>query len=499
MNIAQNIERASLFFPGKEAIVFERRSYTYRQLNEQVDRVANALHGLGVGRGDRVALYLPNIPEFAVAYLAAQKVGAVAVSLNSMLKTGEVQYIVNDSGSLVMFTTADLYPNLARDEMPSLKHVIIAEGDSRGELALDDVAARSASRFKATDMDRDEPAAILYTSGTTGFPKGATLTHGNVVSNIYATNHYSGMTPDDRLVLFLPLFHCFGQNFIMNSAFNACATVVMHRRFDLESVLDSVRRDQVTMFFAVPTIYIYLLNTAVSPHEWSSLRYCFTAAATMPKEIARAWQERFGLVIQEGYGLTESSPMASYNHHLRHKFGSVGTPVENVEMKIFDEEDNELGPGEWGEIVIRGPNVMKGYWGRQEDTARALRGGWLHSGDIGMTDDEGYFFIVDRVKDMINAAGFKVYPAEVEQVLYQHPAVQEAAVFGIPDPVKGEAVRANIVLKSGQTATEDEIIAFCKARIAAYKIPRSVAFVDSLPKSATGKILKRVLREELTG
>jgi long-chain acyl-CoA synthetase len=250
------------------------------------------------------------------------------------------------------------------------------------------------------------------------------------------------------------------------------------------------------MFFAVPTIFIYYLNMDTSKYDLSSLRYCFTAAATMPEEIARRWEERYKLRVYEGYGLTECSPFASYNHDFRYKYGTIGMPIENVEMKIVDESGNTLPSGEWGEIVIKGPNVMQGYWRKPEATAQTIRNGWLHSGDIGTIDDEGFFYIVDRVKDMINAAGFNVYPAEVEAVLYRHQAIKEVAVYGIPDPIKGETVKAAVVLKEGITATPEEIIEFCRNSIATYKAPREVIFMDQLPKGATGKILKRVLREQ---
>lgn len=496
MNIAENLERARLFFPDKPALVFEGRTYTYRQLNEEVNRLANGLRALGIEPGDRVALFLPNIPAFAVAYFAVQKAGGIAVSINSLFKTDEVKHVVNDAGAKVLFTTEAQRQYVSTETLPTLEQVVIAEGEAGNDLALDELSARGDSRFRAGDMERDDPAAILYTSGTTGFPKGATLTHSNLVSNVYSAVHHTGMRPDDRLHLFLPLFHCFGQNFILNAGINACATVVLHRRFEPEPVLETIQRERVTMFFAVPTIYIYLLNMDTLAYDLSSLRYYFSAAATMPREVARRWQEEHGLRVYEGYGLTESTPFASYNHDVRPKFGSVGTPIENVEMKIFDDAGNELSLGEWGEIVIRGPNVMQGYWNDPDATAQAIRNGWLRSGDIGTTDDEGYFYIVDRVKDMINAAGFKVYPAEVEQVLYRHPAVHEAAVYGIADPVKGEAVKAAIVLREGAAATTEEIIEFCRDKIATYKAPRDVEFVSEIPKSAVGKILKRVLREE---
>jgi long-chain acyl-CoA synthetase len=271
---------------------------------------------------------------------------------------------------------------------------------------------------------------------------------------------------------------------------------VLFRRFVPDVVLESIARDRITKFFAVPTIYITLLNGDLSRHDLSSIDYYFSAAATMPQEISRRWQERFGLPVYEGYGLTECSPFAAYNHLKEHRFGSVGTAVESFQVKIFDEHDREVPRGQWGEIVIRGPGVMKGYWGKPEDTERALRGGWLHSGDIGRMDEDGYIFIVDRVKDMINVSGFKVWPAEVEHLLYRHPAVKEAAVYGAPDALKGEQVRAAIVVKEGHRVTPEAIVQHCRDHLAVYKAPERVEIVPELPKSATGKILKRVLRDQ---
>ena len=496
MNVAQHVERAAAWFPDRPAIVAEGRTLSYRELNDRANRLAHALRAHGVGRGDRVALYLPNIPAFAVCYQAALKVGAVAVSINAIFKSDEVKFIVDDSGARVLFTVGDLVSNVPHADCPALERLVVCEGDAHGHATLEQWIAQGAAGGRALDLDRDEPAVLLYTSGTTGFPKGATLTHGNVTFNDYACAHHMGVRPTDRLLLFLPLFHVFGQNAVMNAAFAACATVVLHRRFVPDQVLDSIQRDRATMFFAVPTIFINLLAMDLARWDLASLRYDFSAAATMPQEISRRWTERFGRPVFEGYGLTECSPFACYNHDFRHKFGSVGTAVENTELKILDADGHELPRGEWGEICIQGPGVMKGYWGRPDDTAAAIRQGWLRSGDIGTMDDEGYVFIVDRVKDMINVSGFKVWPAEVEQVLYRHPAVREAAIYGVSDPVKGEAVRASIVLRDGAAVTGDDIIAFCRERMAVYKAPAAVELVRELPKSATGKILKRVLRAQ---
>lgn len=494
VNIANNITGASLFFPDKAALIFEGTSYTFSELNDQVNRAANALRALGVQKGDRVGLFLPNIPAFVIAYYAVEKLGGIAVSISSASKAREVKYIVNDSGCKVLFTACDLRGEIPRLELPTVENLIIAEGDAENDLDLNQLMAKGSTDFQMVDMDPDDPAVILYTSGTTGFPKGAVLTHRNIISNSNSAANHSGMVPEDRLQLFLPLFHVFGQNYIMNGAYSKCAALVLHRRFEPEPVLHAIEAHRVTMFFAVPTIYINFLNMDTSGYDISSLRYCFTAAATMPRETALQWREKYGMATYEGYGLTESSPFATYNHNYRHKHGSIGRPIENVDVRICDLDGNRLAPGEVGEILIRGPNVMKGYWGNPEATQKAIQNGWLRTGDVGMMDEEGYFFITDRVKDMINAAGFNVYPNEVEQVLYQHPAVQEAAVYGVADPVRGETVHASIVVKEGKQVGEKEIIEFCRANMAAYKAPKKVFITDQLPKSATGKILKRVLR-----
>jgi long-chain acyl-CoA synthetase len=496
MNISQNVERAAKFFPEKPAIVFEGTQIPYADLNARVNRLANGLKANKVGRGACVALYLPNIPEFAICYLAAVRVGAIAVSINSMYKSEELKYIINDSGCVLIFTTGDLLPNIPLNECPSLKQVLVCEGDPQDNPTLEAWLEKGSIKGASLDMASGDPAALLYTSGTTGFPKGATLSHGNVVSNAWSTVHHAGYTHQDRMILFLPVFHVFGQNFIMNATFMACGTLVLHRRFVPDRVIDSIYRDRVSMFFAVPTIYISLLNMQLPNDGFASVRYEFSAAATMPREISARWTERFGRPVYEGYGLTECSPFACYNHDFRHKFGSVGTPIENFEIKIMDQDDSEMPVGKWGEICIRGPGVMTGYWKKPSETRQALRNGWLHSGDIGMLDDEGYVFIVDRVKDMINVSGFKVWPAEVEEFLYKHPAIKEVAVFGTPHPDKGETVAAAIVLKEGAIATSEEIIDYCRNHLAVYKAPARVDFLPELPKSATGKILKRTLREQ---
>ena len=494
MNITHHVERGHLLFPDKIALIFEDKSLTYKQLNLLANRVANGLRGLGVKKGDRVALFLPNIPEFIISYLGILKIGAIVVSVNVMLKSTEVSYILNDCAAKVVITTETQSEQVLEADLPELQHILIVEGTASKGISLTQLIENASGEGCAVQMDRHAPACIVYTSGTTGFPKGATLSHGNVISNMYSHNRCCGMRPDDRLLLYLPLFHCFGQNAILNAGLNVCATIILQRRFKLEQVLDTIATEKVTMFFGVPTIYLNLLNTSFS--HFQSIRYYFSAAAPMPVEVAKIWQEKYGLVIHEGYGLTETSPCSCYNHDLKYKFGSIGMPIENVEMKIVDGDGHQVEPGELGEIVIKGPNVMLGYWNRPFETAQIIKNGWFHTGDIGRMDSDGFFYIVDRLKDMVNISGFKVYPTEVENVIYQHPAVAECAVYGVPDALKGEIVKANIVLKAGHAVTEEQIIEFCSRRIAIYKVPHVIQFVDSLPKNPTGKVLKRFLSQK---
>ena len=434
-----------------------------------------------------VALFLPNIPEFAVAYLGVLKLGAIAVSINATSQRDEVGYILCDCGVKVAVTTPDLC-----EQVPAhaVQRVYVVGEDF--EPALDGASTIPAARA----MQPDDPAAIVYTSGTTGRPKGATLSHANVVRNIEAKRHYLGIRPDDRGLLFVPLYHCFGQNAVLNALLHAGATVVLHRRFDFDRVLESITTDAVTMFFGVPTTYILLLDK-VSRYELSTVRYYFSAAAPMPVEVEEQWAKKFGVPIHQGYGLTETSPFSSYNHFERHRPASIGTPIEGVEMKIVDPETGrDSAQGVKGEIVVRGHNVMLGYWNRPADTANVIRDGWFHTGDIGRVDCDGYFFIEDRLTDVINVGGVNIYPAEIERVLDTHPAVAEGAVYGVPEPLWGERVCADIVLKPRSKASEAEVRAFCRERLAEVKVPTSLHFVEEIPKGPTGKVLKRVLREQ---
>jgi long-chain acyl-CoA synthetase len=484
MNIAEYIDHGRREHPERAAVIFEGQTISYEQCAAQADRAMAAFVDAGIAPGDRIALFLPNIPDFIFAYLGALKTGAITVSVNSGSRRNEVSYILRDSGARALVTTEDLL-----EEVPAAfeGRVFFA-----GRFGTSSKEARTATRA----MSPSDPAAIVYTSGTTGQPKGATLSHENVVRNIDAKQRYLGLRSDDRALLFLPLFHCFGQNAVMNAVLHAGACIVLHRRFELGAVLRSISGDGVTMIFGVPTTYRVLLEAPANAFQ--GVRYFFSAAAPLAVEIEERWEARFGKPIYQGYGLTETSPFASYNHAHQHRRGSIGAPIEGVEMKIVDPvSGTEMPGGETGEIAIRGHNVMRGYWNRPENTARAIRNGWLHTGDIGRVDSEGYFYIADRLDDMINSGGVNVYPAEVENVLQSHPAVAEAAVYGAADPLLNERVVADIVLQPGADASEVDLRAFCTQQLTAAKTPTAFHFVEEIPKSATGKVLKRVLRQRI--
>jgi long-chain acyl-CoA synthetase len=533
MNIAAALVAAAKTHAERPLIRFEGKSFSYQDINKLSDQLAAGLLEAGLQAGDRIALYLPNVPEFVIAYYAIQKIGAITVTINAILKKEEVRYLLDDSACKLVFTEAELMPNVPLD-CPALKYRVVIDssaqvnltegraeaglsgerlsgervrgegrrGEGReGEGGLLDWYGVGQARLLKTPLllvsrDAQDTAAILYSSGTTGFPKGVELTQYNIDSNVATCAKYAAYTQADKIALFLPLFHVYGQNFIMNACVRSGACLVMFRRFVPDVVLKAIGDEGITMFFGVPTIFIALLAMDLSPYNLSSIRIEMSAAATMPEEISKRWTEKFGRPIYEGYGLTECSPFACYNDLVAHRFGSVGRAVENFELAIHDEAGQEVARGTWGEIVIKGPGVMKGYWNKPEESSAALRGGWLHSGDIGRMDSEGYVFIVDRVKDMINVSGFKVWPAEVEQYLYKMDAIQEVAVYGLTHPEKGEQVAVAVVKKPGRQLTVQDVLDYCKENLAAYKYPALVEIVGALPKSATGKILKRVLREE---
>ena len=498
MNVCEGLTRTARWLPDQTALVFHDRSITYAQLDRLSQAAADYLQQSGLQQGQRVALMLPNTPAFVVWYYAVLRLGAVAVSVSTRLTPREVGYVVSDCGATSVIALGDTLQEMERELTPDVT-IRVATGIDGVDVAGQPLTVDSQSKSTWVDADPDAAALILYTSGTTGFAKGATLSHRNVRTNVCAFNHLCGMESSDRMLLAVPLFHCFGQNALLNSAFNVGATLVLQERFDLNETRRLIQQHQVTQLYGVPMMF-QLLHDSCEPGDLSSVDYCFSAAATLPIQVSRAWQQKFEMPIYEGYGLTETSPFASYNHRVRFVPGSIGTPIDGVEMKIVDSETGQdSARGDLGEIVIRGPNVMLGYWNRPEESAQAIRNGWFHSGDIGRMDEDGFFYIVDRVKDMISIGGVKVFPAEVERVFLDHPDISQIAIVGIPDPVFGEQVVAFIVSEAGRdsSASEwlDDVAGFAKENLSNFKIPRQFFQVDELPRNPSGKILKTKLRE----
>lgn len=497
MNICEHLTATARIFPERDAIQFEGKGITYEQLDRMSIAASEQLQAAEIHPGDRVAIMLPNVPAFAVWYYAALRIGAIAVSISTRAAASEVAYFVDDCEAKFFVADKETLAKV-QSELPSCLAKSVCTSDL-GD-TIDDQALSIADAIQSTwfDAHPNDAALILYTSGTTGFAKGATLSHMNVRSNVHAFNHLCNMQSEDRILLAVPLFHCFGQNALLNSALNVGATLVLQRRFDLNESKRLITEQNITQLYGVPMMFQLFLDSCVKS-DLSSVNYCFSAAATLPIQVGEKWQQKFDMPINEGYGLTETSPFASYNHRLKFTSGSIGTPINAVEMKVIDTEtDKECQPGELGEIVIRGPNVMLGYWNREEDTKLAIRDGWFYSGDIGRVDDQGYFYIVDRVKDMIAVGGLKVYPAEVERILHDHPSVSEAAVVGIRDDVFGEQVVAFVVLAASDQSVDKQLASiqtYAKQQLANYKVPRVVLQLDELPRNPSGKILKRELRE----
>ena len=481
-------------FPQKKALIYGDRSYTYEELNAIVDPIALYLKDLGVTREHRVSLYLPNIPEWIMFYFGTARLGATSVCIASAFKRDEMTRLVNDSLSSVLVTCEELLPQLPdRKVIPHVKDIVVVERDHTLRAIVEGKKTKI-SAPQRVECGGDDVATLLYTGGTTGVPKGAMITHKNLLYSSHMVSYYERTVPEDVGLCFMPLTHVFGQCHIMNSLFYACATLVLMKGFDMNAVMASVAENKVTRFYAVPTIYIRFLNHPESKRYLRTLSYVFSAASSMPAEIVRQWHQEYRLSIHESYGMTESASIITFNHYHRHKIGSVGVAAGLAEVRLVDSQEREVGPGERGEIIIRSPNIMKGYFNQPEETATALRNGWFHSGDVGQLDDEGYLYIVDRIKDMIITGGENVFPREVEDVLYTHEAVNECAVVGRPHPEFGEAVTAFVTLKEGKAGSEEEMIRFCKERVARYKVPKKIHFVKELPKSPQGKILRRELK-----
>ncbi len=506
LNLASSAHISCSHFPGETALIHDDRKLSYNEFLRHLVAFAAHLRQLGVQPGDKVALFCPNRMSFTIAYYGILQAGGTVVPISFLAVGREVGYYLNDSDAVALVAWSE-YSKAARegfDEAEDCEHLLLFDED-RGPLTMvDSPGVDPDGECDLALTSSEDTAVILYTSGTTGQPKGAELTHFNMYSNAqFCSEQLLGepgrreiFGPGDVSLSALPLFHSFGQTSNQNSSIMGGAALSYLERFDPEAALEVMERDRVTQFAGVPTMYFALLNfEGAERYDLSSLKYCYSGGAPMPVEVLKDFDRKYNVSILEGYGLSETSPVATFNLMYRpRKIGSIGLAISGCEVKVVDGDDNEVPPGEVGEIVIRGYNVMKGYYKRPEATEEAFRSGWFHTGDMGTMDEDEYFFIVDRKKDLILRGGFNVYPREVEEVLYSHSSIREAAVIGVPDEKYGEEVKAFVSLKEGCEVSLDELLEFSRERLSASKYPRLFEILDDLPKGSTGKILRKSLR-----
>ena len=502
-NLAIMLRESASATPDKPLCHLGDRSFSYAQVDEISGRVASALQALGLERGDKVALQLPNLPQFLFTYFGILKAGLVMVPLNPLLRAPEVAYHLEDSDAKLLIT----FESFAEEAVKGAAqvdgvttYVVNTPGNDvrpEGTKHYDELYFAEDTR-DLVPLSPDDTAVLLYTSGTTGKPKGAELTHFQLFMNCTTAGALFEFRDDDIGVAVLPLFHVFGLSSVLNTTVRYGGTMVLVPRFEVGAVVDAVEQHGATIFSGVPTMFFALLAADTDGRDLSTLRVGVSGGAAIPGETIRAFEEKFpNCVVLEGYGLSESASTTTFNINAeQRKVLSIGKPIWGVEVRIVDDNDKPLaaGPDNVGEIVIRGHNIMKGYYKKPEATAEAFKGGWFHTGDLAYQDDEGFLFIVDRKKDLIIRGGYNVYPREIEEVLYEHPAVSAAAVIGKPDDKLGEEVVAVVAFKAGASAAPEELIGYCKERLAAYKYPREVRVVDELPTGPTGKILKKELR-----
>lgn len=515
LNLSVLLEDSARRYPQKPAFTFMDTSLSYAQVDGAANQVTNGLRAKGIGPGDKVALSCLNLPWFPVVYFGILKTGAAVVPLSVLLKKDEIAYHLQDSDAKAYFCfvgteelpmgqmgfagfeeapkCADFFMIMPRPDMPS---------PLAGTTTLGSLMAGQSPKGEAARTGAEDTAVIIYTSGTTGRPKGAELTHSNLLQNAILSAELVDMTADDRVLIVLPLFHIFAMTVLMNAALYRGASSILLPRFDAEAVFGLMAQHQITIFAGVPTMYWGLLNYTDPKFDYAAiaknLKICASGGASLPVQVLHDFEARMKVKIIEGYGMSEGSPVVTFNQlAVGQKPGSIGTPVWGVEVKLVDENDEEVPVGEKGELLYRGHNVMKGYYKRPEANEEVLRGGWMHSGDVAIRDEEGFYFIVDRTKDMIIRGGFNVYPREVEEVMMRHEAVSLVAVIGVPDDEMGEEIKAYVVRNAGATTSETELMNWTKEHIASYKYPRMVEFIDALPMSATGKILKKELRSQV--
>ncbi len=503
LNLAYFLDASAERYPNKTALILDKWKLSYTELVAAVKKMANVLRDRGVKKGDKVAVMLPNTPHFPIAYYGILNAGGTVVPINCMMKALEIQYQIEDSDAFV-FIAWHSFEEEARKaflQTETCRHLILVGGPASssppvGE-ALEPALDAASAHFDMVQTMPEDTAVILYTSGTTGTPKGAELTHFNVFFNaFFAKDYIVKVKPDDVGLVVLPLFHSFGQTCVMNVGLMSGATLTMMPVFDTGKTLEIIQRDRVTFLAAVPTMFFWMLNADENKHDISSLKMVVSGGSALPVDVLSRFRERFGLQIFEGYGLTETSPVASFNMPDRpSKPGSIGTPIWGCEMRIMREDGTFGGVDEVGEIVLRGHNLMKGYYKRPGATESVIIDGWFHTGDLGKMDEDGYFFIVDRKKDLIIRGGMNIYPREIEEALYGHPDIVEACVIGVPDEARGEEVKAYVSLTKAATTTSEDLRQYCEERMARYKVPRYIEVLPVLPKGATGKLLKRKLRE----
>ncbi len=513
LNLSVFLEDSARRYPSKDAFIFNDTRLNFAQLNGAANQIANGLKSIGIQAGDKVALSCLNLPYFPMVYYGILKAGAVIVPLSVLLKKEEVGYHLNDSDAKAYFCfqgapglpmLEEGYAGFQKAEKCQDIFIITASpGDPspiEGEKTLGMLMAGQSPEAASVQTMAEDTAVIIYTSGTTGRPKGAELTHSSLVINAMLSAGLFDPTPEDKMLIVLPLFHVFAMTVLMNVGILKATTNVLLPRFDAEVVLGLMQKHGITVFAGVPTMYWGLLNYQNDNFDFKSisdkLRICLSGGASLPVKVLEDFEAKFNVEILEGYGMSEGSPVVTFNQRQwGRKPGSVGTPLWGIEVKVVDEEGKEVPVGEKGELVYRGHNVMKGYYNKPEANAKTLKNGWLHSGDVAIKDEDGFFFIVDRTKDMIIRGGLNIYPREVEECMMKHEAVSLVAVIGIPHDQYGEEVKACVVLQEGQTLGEEELMAWTKERIAAYKYPRVIEFMSALPQNATGKILKKELRK----
>ncbi|HLR62899.1 MAG TPA: fatty acid--CoA ligase family protein [Lentibacillus sp.] len=508
MNITKQLTMTARKNRHKPAYIFQDQETSYIELEGAVTKFASRLQQLGYKKGDHIALVVGNSPYYIIGLYGALRMGAVVIPVNPMYTSHEMSYILRNGDVKAIITMDVLLEKFEpiADQLPDVRYYITCES---GADIAHDKSPLSAKMKSFTQMieegslgfddpgsDDEDTAIILYTSGTTGEPKGAMLSHKNIYSNAKDVADYLTINGEDRVIAALPMFHVFCLTVAVNAPLMNGGTVLIMPKFSPQEVFRVARVHEATIFAGVPTMYNYLLQSAENGQsDFSGIRLCISGGSAMPISLLKGFEKAFDVKVSEGYGLSESSPVTCFNPLDRpRKPGSIGTSILNVENKVVDEFSEEVPPGEVGELIVRGPNVMKGYYKMEEETTAALRDGWLYTGDMARMDDEGYFYIVDRKKDMVLVGGFNVYPREVEEVLYDHPGVAEAAVIGTPHPESGESVLAFIVA-SDSSLDEAALLEFCKGHLAKYKVPSKMEFMDELPKNTTGKILRKNLRE----